>query len=138
MRSILFIAAILVLSLVSCKKEEKNEIKAPEQQIPSITVNSVSDSAKFNSGDTVWIIGSFADPVELHEFSIEVKHAQYDTLMASVYNGHSHEKQVDFNQYWVADVHDHTDLHLVFKASNHNDVETEKRIPIHVHPMGHH
>lgn len=137
MKKNIFLLTLIALVIIACDKNE-NDVLAPEQQALSITVASPVDSVKYHAGDTVWISGVISDPVELHNYSVAIHNAQYDTLVAKVVEGHSHNKTVAVETFWKSKAHDHVDYHMVWKADNHNGQTIEKRVPFHVHPMDGH
>lgn len=126
----LALATIAILSLLfiqSCRNDH-------EENLPVITLQSPADSVTVEYGDTVWMTGTITHTAELHEYMLELKNHDTDSVYFTN-TTHTHETSVSFNEYWVNNVTEHTDMMFTITATDHDDNKSTKSVHFHCHPM---
>ncbi|TXC85212.1 hypothetical protein [Luteibaculum oceani] len=130
-----YLLAIFGTALVlACSKDAEK----PEPGLFQWAIAVPLDSTKINAGDTLFIQAQLSVENGPVDYSISVREAQYDTLVANILDEFSFEKTVEVETFWISQAKGHADYHLVFNADKQKGQIIEKRIPFHVHPLDGH
>jgi hypothetical protein len=118
----IFMIAMLVFN--ACKKN--NETTEQEHQ-PVISFISPVQSEVADERDTLWIRVNISSEDDLHEYLVEVKNTETGNVVYS-YEGHSHDKSVSTNLYFMPDVSEDAKMQLTVTTLDHNSNKTSKSI----------
>lgn len=136
MKKSLFIT-ILTLAFISslfisCKREQPVEEEKPNSA--TITITSPADSSTYNHGDTVLITGSVVGLYELHGYELTIRNTADSTVLYSK-DEHVHGTSFNFNEFWVNNVTDHSNLELeVTAVLDHEGNTATKKVHFHCMP----
>jgi hypothetical protein len=121
--------AVLVFSaffvLTGCKKDD--HVHDDDHAEPTITFQSPTQGARLNETDTLWLRVNLASEDDLHDYILEVTKIA-DGVSVYKYDGHSHNKSVTTNLYFMPNVEADTEMKLLVKTLDHNGKATEKSI----------
>ncbi len=123
-------AAIGLLAITmfeACKNDH-------EETPPVITINAPIEDTEYEQNDTVFFTGNITHSVDLHEYMIEMKDVDHDTVLYTS-TTHTHGTSADFNEYWVNHVADHTQMLLTVTAEDHDGNKSSKVVHFHCHPL---
>lgn len=121
--AVFILAAIFFLS--SCKKDD--HVHDNDHAEPTITFQSPTQGARLSESDTLWLRVNISSEDDLHDYIIEVTKVA-DGLSVYKYDGHSHNKSVTTNLYFMPNVSADTEMKLLVKTLDHNGKATEKSI----------
>ena len=122
-----YIALVVVLfTLLSCHRHEENSA--------TITISSPDPALYFVGGDTVFIQGSVVAESEMHGMTIQLLNDASDSVMFT-YSNEEHLASYSFNQFYVNQVSQHTDVRLEVVAElDHDGNEAKKTMLLHFYP----
>ncbi len=131
------IYSILLLSVfaTACKKEDDDHDHdtTTDTTKPVITINSPSNMAMYNNGDTVKIRGTVTDN-SLHELLIRiVKDSDGSELFRSTPTVHD-LTSYSINENWKSAVTDHTNASIIISAEDHGSNVGSDTVHIHIMP----
>lgn len=98
----------------SCKDNHEHDDETVTVQIVSPAANTTH-----NEKDTLWIKVNLSTTTELHEYLIEIKNLTTDSVVYK-YEGHSHQKSVSTNLWWLPQVSSNSAMQLIVTTLNHN------------------
>lgn len=129
-----FSVALSGTLLVSC-----TDVVEPSENAPApravITVSSPSEGDMFMLGDTVHIHGDIEYTPGLHGYAIELTNISADSVVFSM-DEHAHDPMLHFDEMWVNNVTDHSDMRLVVSAAiDHDGTLVHDTVHFHCHPM---
>jgi len=121
--------AVLVFSaffvLTGCKKDD--HVNDDDHAEPTITFQSPTQGAILNETDTLWLRVNLVSEDDLHDYILEVTKVA-DGVSVYKYDGHSHNKSVATNLYFMPNVDADTEMKLSVKTLDHNGKASERSI----------
>jgi hypothetical protein len=120
--TMLFLAIIFILN--GCKKDDPIHDVYAE---PTITFLSPTQGSRLSESDTLWLRVNISSEDDLHDYIIEVTRLS-DGASVYKYDGHSHNKSVTTNLYFMPNVATDTDMKLLVKTLDHNGKSIERTI----------
>lgn len=121
------ITGILMITMLvfnACKKD--NETTEPEHE-PVVSFISPVQSQVADEKDTLWIRVNISSEDDLHEYLVEVKNTGTSQVVYS-YEGHSHNKSVSTNLYFMPDVSEDAGMQLTVTTLDHNGNKSSRSI----------
>lgn len=121
-----FAVTVVIFVLISCHRHEENSA--------TITISSPDPALYFVGGDTVFIQGSVVAKSEMHGLTIQLLNDANDSVMYT-YSNQEHLSSYNFNQFYVNEVANHTDVRLEVTAElDHDGNEAKKTMLLHFYP----
>jgi mannitol-specific phosphotransferase system IIBC component len=125
--AIITLVSFVSFSTISCKKKKENEI--------TIELTSKVEGEKFSKDEKVSIKGTItASREDIHEYTITIKNTTTGATEFSK-KEHSHSKSITFDESWVNNVTEHSDLVLTIEAEDHDGKKETFTAHFHCHPM---
>lgn len=115
------ILSILLLAacLMACKKDHTVNIA------PEVTFRSPAEGMVLDEHDTVWVRLDITSQEDLHEYVIAVKNLS-ENKDAFEYNGHSDNRSVSANLYFIPNVGEDADMEMTVTTLDHNNNRSSK------------
>jgi len=125
--AIITLVSVVSFSIISCKKKKENEI--------TIELTSKVEGEKFSKDQKVSIKGTItASSEDIHEYTITIKN---ETSGATEFTKteHANAKSISFDESWINNVSDHSDMMLTIAAEDHDGKKETFTAHFHCHPM---
>lgn len=123
-------AIIFIVFAGSCKNDDD-----PIVSTADIVVSTPAEGSMFEQGETIHITGTITTEGELHGYEIYIRNIS-DNSVAFSFEEHAHGKSLTFDEQWVNNVTDHSDMELEVIAilSHEGDISVSKKVNFHCHP----
>jgi len=126
MKKAMFFILTVCLGLLACNDKAGTTL-------PEISILSPVDSEEFNSGDSVRVHVMVTHDDDLHHVELTLINTSlgvdvWDTLI------HENAQSFMFDQKWLAEVTDHTDMRLRVVAEDHNENMASDSVHFHLMP----
>lgn len=124
-----------LIAFSACTKEEVTTDDNTTTESLVFTVDNPEEGSMYALNDTVFLQGMIENNVALHGFQLEIINLSADSTVFT-YDEHAHDANVTFNQYWVNNVTDHSNMVLVVTAAlDHLGTLATDSVHFHCHPM---
>ena len=126
MKKLVFATAFGAVALFACKKEEGDNL-------PKITINSPESAKEYDGGDSLLLDFSVTHDDDLHMVTGILS---YNGISDTVFDEHAHTTSLSVSEkIKLPVVSAHTEARFKVIAEDHNELEAEKEVEFHIHPM---